>query len=237
QSADPSSKRGTKIMSLVTGFILVLLSGVMAGRGLSPKKFIPNFKFLKYFFVFCIVWNVVVALFFLFLFFPPLLHIYSQLPRKVLLLPPAFAFSWGTASMLGGLCVSRIGLSLSYALVIGIGASAGSLVPLLYFSPQTLHTPTGHYIVLGIVVMLCGLVLVTLAGRQKEFRSAVQGGVSGTGNTSSGAQHNYTIWVLMAILAGILSAGLNFSFAFGQGVAAAAQAAGASIATSTYPVW
>lgn len=224
-------------MSLVTGFILVLLSGVMAGSALSPIKFIRNLKFENYWLIYGIVGTVVVPWLLALSCTPHLLHIYSQLPWKMLLLPPAFAFSWGIASMLGGLCVSRIGLSLSYALVIGIGASAGSLVPLLYFSPQTLHTPAGHYIVLGIIVMLCGLVLVTWAGRQKESRSAVQGNVSGTGNISSGAQHDYTIWVLMAILAGILSAGLNFSFAFGQGVAAAAHATGASIATSTYPVW
>ena len=43
--------------------------------------------------------------------------------------------------------------------------------------------------------------------------------------------------MLIAVLAGLLSAGLNFSFAFGQDVAAAAQAAGASATSATYAVW
>ncbi|MBS1852858.1 MAG: hypothetical protein JST79_18295 [Acidobacteria bacterium] len=42
---------------------------------------------------------------------------------------------------------------------------------------------------------------------------------------------------MIGVFAGILSAGLNFSFAFGQDVAVAAQAAGASATSATYPIW
>jgi L-rhamnose-H+ transport protein len=225
-------------MSLLTGFILVLLSGVMAGSALSPIKFVRKYRFENYWLIYGLTGTVVIPWALALSATPHLFSVYSQLPWKVLLLPPAFAFSWGIASMLGGLCVSRIGLSLSYALVIGIGASAGSLVPLLYFSPQTLHTPAGKYILLGIAVMLGGLVLVTWAGQQKESQSAGRDNISNPREDGSGkAQHNYVVWVLMAVLAGVLSAGLNFSFAFGQDVSAAAQAAGASATSATYAVW
>jgi L-rhamnose-H+ transport protein len=225
-------------MSLLTGFILVLLSGVMAGSALSPIKFVRNYRFENYWLINGLTGTVVIPWALALSFTPHLFGVYSQLPWKTLLLPPAFAFSWGIASMLGGLCVSRIGLSLSYALVIGIGASAGSLVPLLYFSPQTLRTPAGHYILLGIAVMLVGLVLVTWAGREKESRSAGLNSVpDNREDPSRTGQHNYVVWVLMAVFAGILSAGLNFSFAFGQGVAVASQAAGASATSATYSVW
>ena len=225
-------------MSPLTGFVLVLLSGVMAGSALSPIKFVRKYRFENYWLIYGLVGTVVIPWGLALVATPHLFEVYSQLPWRVLLLPPAFAFSWGIASMLGGLCVSRIGLSLSYALVIGIGASAGSLVPLLYFSPQTLRTPAGHYILMGIAVMLCGLVLVTWAGRQKESRSAGLDRVpDNREDQSRTVQHNYVVWVVMAVFAGILSAGLNFSFAFGQGVAAAARTAGASATSATYPVW
>ena len=165
-------------MSLLTGFILVLVSGAMAGSALSPIKFVRKYRFENYWLIYGLTGTVVIPWALALSLTPHLFDVYSQLPWKVVLLPPAFAFSWGIASMLGGLCVSRIGLSLSYALVIGIGASAGSLVPLLYFSPQTLHTPAGHYILLGIAVMLGGLALVTWAGLQKESQSSAEGGAS-----------------------------------------------------------
>jgi L-rhamnose-H+ transport protein len=225
-------------MSLLTGFVLVLVSGVMAGSALSPIKFVRKYRFENYWLIYGLTGTVIIPWTLALVASPHLFSVYSQLPWKVLLLPPAFAFSWGIASMLGGLCVSRIGLSLSYALVIGIGASAGSLVPLLYFSPQTLQTPAGKYILLGIAVMLGGLVLVTWAGQQKESQLTKRNSVGNSGGDGSAkVQHNYVVWVFMAVLAGILSAGLNFSFAFGQDVVAAAHAAGASATNATYPVW
>jgi L-rhamnose-H+ transport protein len=225
-------------MSLLTGFILVLFSGVMAGSALSPIKFVRKYRFENYWLVDSLTGTVAIPWALALIVTPHLFSVYSQLPWKVLLLPPAFAFSWGIASMLGGLCVSRIGLSLSYALVIGIGASAGSLVPLMYFSPQTLHTPAGHSILLGIAVMLGGLVLVALAGQRKESQFVAERNASDNPEVRTGTkERSYIGWVLVAVLAGILSAGLNFSFAFGQGVAAAAHVAGASATNATYAVW
>lgn len=225
-------------MNLLTGFVLVLLSGVMAGSALSPIKFVRKYRFENYWLIYGLTGTVVIPWALALSLTPHLVTVYSQLPWKVLLLPPVFALSWGIASMLGGLCVSRIGLSLSYALVIGIGASAGSLVPLMYFSPQTLHTRAGHCILLGIAVMLGGLALVTWAGQQKESQSAAGSCASDSREGRGGArQHSYIAWVLIAALAGILSAGLNFSFAFGRDVAAAAQAAGATSTSATYAIW
>jgi hypothetical protein len=86
--------------------------------------------------------------------------------------------------------------------------------------------------------MLSGLMLVTWAGLQKESQSAKRDDTSvGHEVRYAKAQHNCVVWVLMAVLAGILSAGLNFSFAFGHSVAATTRAAGASRTTGTYAVW
>jgi L-rhamnose-H+ transport protein len=225
-------------MSLATGFMLVLLSGIMAGSALSPIKFVRKYRFENYWLIFGLIGTAIIPWVLALSMTPHLSAAYAQVSWKGLLLPPAFALSWGIASMLGGLCVSRIGLSLSYALVIGIGASAGSLVPLLYFSPQTLHTAAGRCILLGIAVMLGGLTLVTWAGQQKELQS-----VAGSKAADIRRSHDpvrdrsYAAWVLIAVLAGILSAGLNFSFAFGRDVGIAAQREGASVTTATYAVW
>src|SRR5215831_7702225 len=119
-------------MSLATGFMLVLLSGIMAGSALSPIKFMRRYQFEHYWLIFGLVGTAIIPWLLALSMTPHLRAVYAQLPWKSLLFPPVFALSWGIASMLGGLCVSRIGLSLSYALIIGMGASAGSLVPLAY---------------------------------------------------------------------------------------------------------
>jgi L-rhamnose-H+ transport protein len=223
-------------MNFMMGLFLVLLSGVMAGSSLSPIKFIRKYRFENYWLIFGLVGTLIIPWCLALFSTPHLFKLYSQLPWKVQLLPPVFAFSWGVASMLAGLCVSRIGLSLTYALVIGTGASAGALVPLLYFSPDTLHTQAGRLIVLGIVLMLGGVAVVTRAGKQKEAQTAAQT-VSSNRPASVARKHSYVLWVLMALLAGMLSAGLNFSFAFGQALSTAARSYGASNSSATYVLW
>lgn len=212
-----------------------MVSGAMAGSVMTPMKFMRKYHYEQYWVVYSLTGTVLIPWGLAVAAVPDLLGAYGHLPWRVLLLPPSCAFSWGIASMLAGLCVSRIGLSLSYALVIGVGASAGLLVPISYFSPQTFRTPAGYLILLGVAVMIGGLALVTRAGQQRERSS--QGQLATATNSASYHRDRYFLWVVMATVAGVLSAGLNFSFAFGQEVARAAQAAGASGTSATYAVW
>lgn len=222
-------------MRLLIGLLLTVASGVMAGSVMAPMKFMRKYQFEHFWVVYSLAGTVLIPWGLAVATVPHLLGTYGQLPWRVLLLPPSCAFSWGMASMLSGLCVSRIGLSLSYALVIGVGASAGLLVPLSYFSPQTFRSAAGYLILLGVGVMIGGLTLVTRAGQQRE--RGPQGQLACATGSASSHRNKYFLWIVMATVAGVLSAGLNFSFAFGQQVAKAAQAAGASGTNATYAVW
>jgi len=224
-------------MQLLVGLLLTMISGAMAGSVMTPIKFMRRYQFEHYWMVFGLTGTVLIPWTLAYVTVPGLFRIYGQLPWHVLLLPPMFAFSWGIASMLAGLCVSRIGLSLTYAMVIGVGAAAGLLVPLLYFSPQTLRTPAGYLILLGITVMMGGLALVTRAGQEREKDTQNQLAKTAAANPASSKQRRYFLWVVIAMTAGVLSAGLNFSFVFGQEIAKAAQTAGASGTNATYAVW
>lgn len=226
---------------LLAGLFMVIVAGTMAGGALTPTKFMRSYQFEHYWIIFAVTGTAIIPWGLALGTIPNLFALYSQLPWKVLVLPPVFAFSWGIASMLAGLCVSRIGLSLSYALVIGIGAAAGTLVPLLYFSPEALDTRSGHFILLGISVMLCGLLFVTRAGQQRESqisqtRRSPESSAPSPVNTVP-LSKRYVFWVAMGALAGFLSAGLNFSFAFGQGISLKAQDMGCSSMISTYAIW
>ncbi|MCW5982029.1 MAG: hypothetical protein KIT09_28345 [Bryobacteraceae bacterium] len=223
-------------MDLFVGLILVFVSGAMAGSALTPIKFMRRYRFENYWVVHSLTGTVLIPWALAFLAVSNLLGVYRSLPASALLLPAAFAFSWGIASTLGGLCVSRIGLSLAYALVIGIGGSAGALIPLLYFSPETLATRSGASLLAGVAVMVAGLVVVAGAGREKETKEREAGPQSEAPGRAT-IQGSFVAGLVMAALAGILSAGLNFSFTFGQSVTAAAVEAGASRINATYAVW
>ena len=54
-----------------------------------------------------------------------------------------FGFGWGVGSTLFGLGISRVGMALTFAIVLGITASLGSLVPLVIVGSGLVFTPQG----------------------------------------------------------------------------------------------
>lgn len=216
-------------MDIVQGLMLVCLSGTMAGLFLMPSKFMKVYRFENYWLVQSLIGCVLVPWLLAYAVLPDLPAFLASLSWRQALTPGLFALSWGVASMLSGLSVARIGLSLTYALVIGMGAVAGVLVPLLFFNPSSLFAPSGQFILGGIAIMLTGLLVVTRAGRIREQPAHF--------DAESGKGRAFWLGIAMATFAGLLSAGLNFSFAFSGDIIAAAEQAGASGPSATYPVW
>jgi len=108
------------------------------------------------------------------------------------------------------------------------------LVPLLYFNPASLLDVSGQFILIGVLVMIVGLAVVTRAGRLREQQPTARKAYA---ISTSSAPRVFWLGILMASIAGVLSAGLNFSFAFSGSVVTAAEQAGAASSASTYPVW
>ncbi len=224
-------------MDTPVGLLFVLMSGTMVGCAMLPIRFMRKYRFENYWAIYNLVATCLIPWGLAFATIPNLLGVYKQLPFTTLLVPVLFAFSWGIASTLGGMCISRIGLSLTYAVTCGVGASAGALVPLLYFSPQTLGTKAGAWLLLGVAIIIIGIAVVAQAGREKEAQEKVASAAGQFQNPSkSFIQGSFGVGLAMAILAGILSAGLNFSFAFGQQISAAV-GKNVSKLNATYAIW
>lgn len=225
-------------MGILIGLALVTASGAAAGSVFTPVKFMRKYHFENFWLIHSLIATVLLPWTLALTCVPHLFTAYGRVATSSLILPPLFAFCWGIASTLSGLCVNRIGLSLTYALVIGMGASTGSLVPILYFSPRILTTGAGLTVVLGVVVMLGGIAIVACAGRRKETSEKQENDrAAAGGNPPDHMQGSFVFGLGMALIAGVLSAGLNFSFAFGQSLKAAALALGASEGNATYALW
>jgi L-rhamnose-H+ transport protein len=220
---------------MTLGVVLVVLSGAMAGSVLTPLRFMKRYRFENTWLVYTMAGTMVLPWSLAAATVPDLPGVYRQVPLPSLLLPPAFALCWGLASALSGMCINIIGVSLTYALVIGGGAAMGALIPLVYFSPEKMSSPSGLVVLLGVAVMVAGIALVGLAGRRKEILLERHASVAASGAPSQ--RPLFVRGAIMALTAGVLSAGLNFAFAFGQIVSVAAISQGASVTTSTYPLW
>jgi len=148
-----------------------------------------------------------------------------------------FSMLWGVANVLYFMCLVRIGFSLTGGILTGIGVSVGVITPLIFkgsglFShAPDVFSPAGYAIMTGIVVMLAGVWLASRAGYAKHRASAGAGDAAASGT-------GFTLGLIMVIVAGVLSAGISFSFVYSQGpIVAAMKARGAGEVSANVAVW
>jgi hypothetical protein len=76
-------------------------------------------------------------------------------PTKSVMMIVVFSFLWGIGSLLFGLSCKIAGVGLGTNLTMSVVLMLGTLLPLLYFGG--LNTPTGGFIIAGLIVVCCGL--------------------------------------------------------------------------------
>ena len=183
------------------------------GSFVWPVKLIRTFQFEHWWFLAMLIGLVIVPWTITLVAFPNVLAAYRDVPTSVLITSNLFAVSWGVANVLFGLCIVRIGVALTFAILTGLGASVAVTVPLvfkgsgLFKDAADVASPAGITVLAGIGIMLVGVTLATLAGfgRDRELKSVQK---------TSGS---FLVGLIMAIIAGVTSAGIMLAFVYGQG--------------------
>ncbi len=216
-------------MNVFGGVLLTMAAGTMAGNCLLPMKYLRRFAWENAWLIFSLVSLVLLPWLFALLWVTGLGELYAALTWRQVLVPAGFGFGWGFAQVLFGLSVARLGLALGYAIIIGLGAVLGTLVPFFVQSRETAAGGQSALLLGGVAVMVAGIALSAWAGQRRDAHAAAhaQPGVSG----------NYASALALAVLCGLLAPMLNYSFAFGRDIAGAAVRLGNSDARAAYAVW
>jgi L-rhamnose-H+ transport protein len=123
-----------------------------------------------------------------------------------------FGLGWGCGAVLYGLALKMAGLALSYAIVMGLTASVGSLAPLLLLHREDVFTFKGFVIISALLFVVIGVTLCAWAATLKD-QASVGKSVTHPGNVKP---ERIMLGVGAAILSGTLSPMLNLSFAYGS---------------------
>jgi L-rhamnose-H+ transport protein len=183
----------------------------------------------------CFAW-LIVPVVVAFVMVPDYTGVLANADPKVMLSTFLLSMVVGIGVLTFGLGIRYIGFSLNYAIAIGVSALVGTIGPLVWTPnggfvwkiDDVFSTRPGQIVLAGIVASLAGIVVCGWAGALRE-RS---GGAAAT-------QFSFRVGVPLAVLAGALSAVLNYAFEAGAPLADAALAAGASELmkmTAIYPV-
>ena len=203
--------------SVYVGIFVTLAAGIVMGSSPVPLKFLKAFKYEQFGFISMLVSLLLIPWIITLVFCPDISGVLSDMDWGLLLKVNLFSLAWGIAQVLALLCFVRIGVSLTYGILCAIGASVGVITPMIikatgiFSEAPGIFSPAGLIILGGVLVMVLGVYLASLAGFQRE--KTMQEGNTGSSKTSG----SFRTGLIMVIIAGILSAGWGFAFAYSQG--------------------
>src|SRR6266478_7960935 len=214
--------------SVVAGVFLVMVAGLMSGTCMLPSKFVRAWKWENVWLVFSVVSLAIVPWILAFVFVDHLVETYRALTFRQLAIPILLGAGWGIAQILFGVSVKRLGLGIAYAIIVGLGAVLGTLVPLFVQQRGLAKEHTLELIICGVLIMATGIALTAWGGQINERAAAP---------VRNPVHRSYPLAIFLAVLCGLMAPMLNYSFAFGQDIAKVAVAFGNQPVRAAYAVW
>jgi L-rhamnose-H+ transport protein len=214
--------------NLTVGFLLVVAAGAMVGNCMLPFKYLRRWRWENAWMMFTLVSLVAVPAAMAFAVAPNLLAIYGTCSAADLRPSLLFGFGWGIAQVLFGITVASLGMALGFAIVVSLGSTFGTLVPILVQRPEVLASSKGALLLAGMVVMLAGTAVCSLAGRLRERANA---------DSPSRGRAGFKRALALAVLCGVMAPMINFGFAFADGITRQASHLGVAPENISFVIW
>jgi L-rhamnose-H+ transport protein len=219
----------------VIGFALIIFASLCGGVFAVPIKLKHRFELENLYVMAASVTMIVLPLVLAPFLLPHWTEAIAGAGSDVIWRGLGFGFAWGMGAITFGYGISIVGLSLGYALIMGINTAVGSILPFVLQSKESLFQASGVYILLGIAGCVLGVLICGVAGqmRARGLRDAVPAAGVPVSNPGSSeevkpASQRFLLGLLLCLISGVMSACANLGFAFTSEVGAAAVRLGAS---------
>jgi L-rhamnose-H+ transport protein len=157
-------------------------------------------------------------------------EIISQAPSSSKLWPVFYGALWGIGGLTFGLSMRYLGVALGQSIALGLCAAIGTLLPPVMNGRNLFEDKAGTLMVLGVSICLAGIAVIGFAGSLK------------TKNMTEGAKREAVKefalkkGILIALLAGVMSACFNFGLTAGRPLQESALALGTNPLFAKNPV-
>jgi hypothetical protein len=200
-------------VTTIAGALVAGTGGLIMGSSVWPYKLMRKYQFEHWWFVSGVVGLLVMPWTITLLGCPHAIDGIRGIPVRALLLGNLFSLGWGVANVLCGLCFLRIGVALTGAVLGGLGASLGTIAPMIFKGSGQFKdapdptSPAGLTVLVGVGVLVTGVICASIAGFGRDRILKGQQRTSGS----------FLVGLTMAVVSGILSAFMGFSFVYSQG--------------------
>lgn len=193
-----------------------------------PMKFTRRWAWENTWLVFSatdyLIWPWMLA----FLTVPHLTATFASTSSRSMVLVGLFGVGWGLGAVTFGVGVDRLGLALGFTIIIGLAASAGTLIPMVVLSLGKLAQLQGRLTIVAMLLVLVGLALCSWVGKGRDpAQSALAGG----------RRRSFSLGFAICIASGLLSSCGNLGFAFGGEVVKRAIEQGAAESMAGNSLW
>jgi L-rhamnose-H+ transport protein len=148
-----------------------------------------------------------------------------------------FGFLWGMGCVTFAIGIDSIGISLGYAIIMGVVTAVGSTIPMLRKWSQ-IPSDARVVILFGVGVCIAGVAICGKAGMERERgMNSKSPSVAGLSSAEEIAAKNLILGLTWCVLSGVLSAGNNLGFDFADRIAEQAQRLGAQPAFASLGRW
>jgi len=161
----------------------------------------------------------------------------AAVSAKTIVTVVAFGFLWGMGAVTFAIGINALGLSLGYAVIMGVITVVGSTIPMIR---KWSWIPDNARLVILVGIAIC-IVGVGVCGRAGMLREAAAGGtpidVDGPSPAVQINVRSALIPLIWCVVSGIFSAGNNLGFDFADHVAEQAQLMGISPIHASLARW
>jgi len=234
KSRHDSESKKENMETSVSAILAVIAGGVLNGTFAYPMKNVDKWRWENIWFLFGVFGLILFPWLTAWLSLPHLLGVYRLVPGSTITAVLALGLAWGIGSVLFGLGISSLGLSLGYCIIMGTTAIFGTVVPALYLEKDIFASVRGLILAASLVLIVAGLILCSIAGSKREQQSPAEN-ESGCAELLSNV--NFKKGLGICLLSGILSACFNIGFAVTADISQAAARLGAAPSNASFPVW
>jgi L-rhamnose-H+ transport protein len=218
--------------NIFLGLFLIAMGAFSSGSFAIPFGKIKGWEWESYWLIYSISAYIIFPLIACLVFVPEFVNIYKAIPSAILLRVFLLGIVYGIGNLSFGLSLRYLGISLGYALSLGLMLAIGTLIPPLIDGRLSIMIARsgGTLLIAGVLVACCGIALSGWAGFLKDSRT------SDSEKHRNISEFNFMKGLFAAILVGITGSAMSLGFEQGLPIAEYAEKAGVNPLFTTLPV-
>jgi L-rhamnose-H+ transport protein len=219
--------------NILFGILLIATGAFSSGSFAVPFGKIRGWQWETYWMVYSLGAYIIMPLLACLIFAPGFITIIRSIPGNTLILVFILGAVYGVGNLSFGLALRYLGLSLGYALSLGLMLAIGTLIPPLIDGrlAEMLDSSGGNLLLAGIAVATVGIAFSAWAGIAKDKS------VTHEKKLESISEFNLTKGILAALLVGITGSAMALGFEQGLPIALITEEAGINPLFSMMPVY